>query len=798
MPLPIFIRFLNYYGFDGIDIDWEYPGAPDRGGKPEDPKNFVALVRTLRSTFDASPRSLGLTFTIPSSYWYLRWFDMPALMKYADWTNLMSYDLHGTWDKYDPIGNIVQGHTNLTEIKQAAQLLWRVGIKPEQVAIGFGFYGRSFELTDPDCTKPGCPFRGGARAGPFSDTSGILMHYEIQAILAQKPGLKPVHDEESGVNYLVFDKNQWVSFDDATTFKQKLDWADEIGFSGSLIWASDTDDDKYRAMSGLMGAAVSHPQLPVAAFSATSDSVSQNLVGQNGQDCKRMNDCVDPDIVRCPSGFKKVGWDKDGCKSGGKLICCPIGKAPSTCQWRGGGKDCNGQCHPGEATLFGSSWYGGGFEAESDTSRCNRGYKVFCCGAGDWKDVIQGCHWTKCGGSCVVPDREIVSSHDGCSIFHPEKKYCCPSNAPLHDCTWRGTPLDCPDAKCKSNEVAVANDGQGDSGWGCFWGRKRTACCQVSKPPPPPLTCDITTCDIDPGLCQIADGGGLGMSKRHAVSKRDLHTFERRNGKREFIWKLFGGKRFSGYSRPYITPNTYLRLSRDTSRRILDRWFRMNSRSCANPRAELVLFRGNEPPVDGQVEHTLPEMIASRYAQTLNWGLHYSRRPLRISEYGPDGRRIRNQRVPDSWFDNTWNNPAALAAGVPRVTPDSPDLGSPLQRFYEALGSNTNPTYFTMLHGALNAAKNSLEIYNMPMALKKFKAAVKEGASTSDEAEYAIERFMTPMREVSAHARETMRTYIAHARGVFSASNSEMRESVLKELKKLEDRIPNLKYNFET
>jgi len=73
----------------------------------------------------------------------------------------------------------MQGHTNLTKIKLAAELLWRVGIKPEQVVMGFGFYGRSFELADPSCFTPGCQFSGGARAGPCSTTSGILMYYEI-------------------------------------------------------------------------------------------------------------------------------------------------------------------------------------------------------------------------------------------------------------------------------------------------------------------------------------------------------------------------------------------------------------------------------------------------------------------------------------------------------------------------------------------------------------------------------------------------------------------------------------------
>lgn len=83
--------------FHRLDIDWEYPGAPDRGGKPEDTDNYTRLMKTLRQTFNGSPRRLGLSFTIPSSYWYLKWFDLPGLLKYADWTNLMSYDLHGTW-----------------------------------------------------------------------------------------------------------------------------------------------------------------------------------------------------------------------------------------------------------------------------------------------------------------------------------------------------------------------------------------------------------------------------------------------------------------------------------------------------------------------------------------------------------------------------------------------------------------------------------------------------------------------------------------------------------------------------
>jgi chitinase len=83
------LKFLDTYGYDGVDLDWEYPGAPDRGGKEDDTKNYVLLVETLRKAFDNSGRELGITFTAPSSLWYLRWFDLPGMIKHVDWINIV-------------------------------------------------------------------------------------------------------------------------------------------------------------------------------------------------------------------------------------------------------------------------------------------------------------------------------------------------------------------------------------------------------------------------------------------------------------------------------------------------------------------------------------------------------------------------------------------------------------------------------------------------------------------------------------------------------------------------------------
>lgn len=71
-------QYLKTYNFDGVDIDYEYPGADDRGGKPEDTENFLLLVQEMRKSFGS--RYL-ITIAAPASYWYLRHFRIGEMSK---------------------------------------------------------------------------------------------------------------------------------------------------------------------------------------------------------------------------------------------------------------------------------------------------------------------------------------------------------------------------------------------------------------------------------------------------------------------------------------------------------------------------------------------------------------------------------------------------------------------------------------------------------------------------------------------------------------------------------------------
>ncbi|KAH8653610.1 hypothetical protein BX600DRAFT_526827, partial [Xylariales sp. PMI_506] len=238
------INFLGEYGFDGVDLDWEYPGAPDRGGNDADFANYPTFLSNLKTELDQY--GYGLSITIPASYWYLQYFDVVTISGIVDWFNMMTYDMHGTWDATDVyIGSVINPHTNLTEIQDALDLLWHLDIEPSMVNMGLAFYGRSFTLLDDSCVTPGvCNFTAGAAPGACTATSGILSFTEIEALLADpsQDAVMTLYEAEA-VQVITYGGNQWVSYDNNVTFDLKMEWANSVCLGGTFVWAVDLDID---------------------------------------------------------------------------------------------------------------------------------------------------------------------------------------------------------------------------------------------------------------------------------------------------------------------------------------------------------------------------------------------------------------------------------------------------------------------------------------------------------------------------------------------------------------------------
>ncbi|KAI1105614.1 hypothetical protein F4804DRAFT_341082 [Jackrogersella minutella] len=381
-------NFMQTYGFDGVDIDWEYPAADDRGGVTADFTNFPAFLAELRASFGSG---LGISATLPSSYWYLRHFDLLGMEPSVDWFNFMSYDIHGVWDSTNKFtGPYIRPHTNLTEIEDGLSLLWRAGVDPSKVVLGLGWYGRSFTLTDPACNVPDgvCAFVGGGTAGDCTQSSGTLSNAEIKRILATGTGVES-YDATAAVRWLTWNTHQWVSFDDGVTMQQKISKANSLCLGGIMIWSLDQDNAVGDSMNDLLGIGQSNGISEAAAESYKEQLANATLQKAIASSCYWSlcgGGCTTGYFDQTEARGQVADIQQNSVCAPGEFqtLCCAPGTTMGTCQWegfRGVGFPCSPACNDSSATIVArnSNSYQTNEGGQTADLTCTGGYQAYCC-----------------------------------------------------------------------------------------------------------------------------------------------------------------------------------------------------------------------------------------------------------------------------------------------------------------------------------------------------------------------------------------------------------------------------------
>ncbi|KAK4450329.1 killer toxin subunits alpha/beta-like protein [Podospora aff. communis PSN243] len=246
-------NFIVSNNLDGVDIDWEYPAAPDLPDIPSaDPlegENYLEFMRILRGLL---PREKSLSFAAPASFWYLQGFPIARIMQVVDYVIYMTYDLHGQWDYGKPwgasgcpAGNCLQSHVNMTETMNALSMITKAGVPANKIVVGVTSYGRSFQMTTPGCTGPTCTYTGpasGATPGKCTDTAGYLSNAEIREILATNPTAKTTFDRETETDILVYNSTQWVGYMRDNNKEARKQRYRSLNFLGTTDWAISLDN----------------------------------------------------------------------------------------------------------------------------------------------------------------------------------------------------------------------------------------------------------------------------------------------------------------------------------------------------------------------------------------------------------------------------------------------------------------------------------------------------------------------------------------------------------------------------
>lgn len=237
--------------FDGIDLDWEWPGSSGADGniiRPEDKRNFTLFVTELRRQMNQFDRRTELTAFLPAAAAKIdAGFEVRDVFKQLTFATVQGYDLHGSWETVTGHnGNLFNDRRDPNPVKYSVDQTVRDyltrGAPAKKIVVGVPAYGQGW--TGVTGGKNGLY---GTATGPAPGT--FAAGSEDYKILVNKPG-KRYRDLLTGSVWL-YDGNEFWSYDDPASLLQKAAYIRLKGLGGSMMWSIDQDDTRASLTSAL-------------------------------------------------------------------------------------------------------------------------------------------------------------------------------------------------------------------------------------------------------------------------------------------------------------------------------------------------------------------------------------------------------------------------------------------------------------------------------------------------------------------------------------------------------------------
>lgn len=235
------VNFVDKHNFDGIDLDWEYPGIPGGGiaASPDDKKNFTLLLKKIRQLLDdlehKKNRHLLLTIAAGAYQKCAENMELEKITeKYLDFINLMTYDMGSSRE-------ITGHHTNLYApefapddycVQKAVDIYKKRGVPSTKLVIGGAFYGHSWQGVEN--TNNGLNQPAETDGGTFHDFSEIVNEY------MNKDQFNRYWDEKACAPYL-FNGEKFLSYDDEESLREKVKFVKEKNLGGMMYFIHHAD-----------------------------------------------------------------------------------------------------------------------------------------------------------------------------------------------------------------------------------------------------------------------------------------------------------------------------------------------------------------------------------------------------------------------------------------------------------------------------------------------------------------------------------------------------------------------------
>ncbi|MFI5727263.1 glycoside hydrolase family 18 protein [Streptomyces cyaneofuscatus] len=253
--------------FDGIDVDWEWPGSAANEGtvfRPEDKKNFTALISEFRTQLDAyaksqakalkdkgkgdkgkghghhkpKPKHYDLSAYVPANPKAIdAGFDVKRLMKDFDFVNLQGYDYHVSGEKKTAQQSALYAKNDFS-VDQTVRDWVKRGAPKHKLVVGMPTYGQGWTGVSGGGKGLGQPATGPA---PATWANGYE-DYKVLKKLAASGTFKVHRDTKNGHAWL-FDGTTLWTYDDPQVLRAKTSYIRDKGLGGAMFWSLDGDTD---------------------------------------------------------------------------------------------------------------------------------------------------------------------------------------------------------------------------------------------------------------------------------------------------------------------------------------------------------------------------------------------------------------------------------------------------------------------------------------------------------------------------------------------------------------------------
>ncbi|WP_051226799.1 glycosyl hydrolase family 18 protein [Butyrivibrio sp. MC2013] len=269
-------KFVDYLGFDFVDIDWEYPTAVresdpagngvtiDEGcpGSEADTVNFTKLLQAIRDELrklgDANQKYYELSVAMSASPSMMSKIEYDKVLGIVDFANMMTYDLNGAWNSYtghqtalytnpayDPV-NQKDGAYSVDACVQYLRNTYGNSIDYSKIVIGVAPYTRGWagvQSDGRDAANPGLYATAEPNSVRADDgvMSGTFAYGDIESLKA-KYQLNEYYDEVAQAAYYYSPSTGYFfTCDNERSVAAKGQYVKENGLGGLISWMASLD-----------------------------------------------------------------------------------------------------------------------------------------------------------------------------------------------------------------------------------------------------------------------------------------------------------------------------------------------------------------------------------------------------------------------------------------------------------------------------------------------------------------------------------------------------------------------------